>query len=178
MATTARDDRGIWKKALITVPALVIVGGLMGYLSNSGFGNPWYDALERPAFQPPGWAFGAVWTTLYTMMGIALATILDQPPSKQRRDALWLFFGQLALNFSWSPVFFKLHMIDVALVIIIVMLIMAATTANLFRRIRPVAGWLLLPYLLWLCQATALNYETGRLNPGADAAPLGITGEK
>jgi tryptophan-rich sensory protein len=58
------------------------------------------------------------------------------------------------------------------------MLVMAATTANLFRRIRPVAGWLLLPYLLWLCLATALNYETGRLNPGADAAPLGITGEK
>jgi tryptophan-rich sensory protein len=178
METTARDDRGLWKKALITVPAIVIVGGLMGYLSNSGFENGWYARLAKPSFQPPAQAFGIVWTTLYTMLGIALAAILNEPPSKQRRDALWLFGGQLALNFAWSPIFFGLQMIDIALVTIIVMLVMAATTANLFRRLRPVAGWLMVPYLLWLCLATALNYETGRLNPGADAAPLGITGGK
>ena len=58
------------------------------------------------------------------------------------------------------------------------MLLLATITANYFRRLRPVAGWLMVPYLLWLCLATALNYETGRLNPGADAAPLGITGVK
>ena len=68
-------------------------------------------------------------------------------------------------------------MIDLALIIIVLMLLSAAGAANLFRRIRPVAGWLLLPYLLWLCLATALNYETGKLNPGADSAPLGIIGE-
>lgn len=178
MEATARDDRGIWKKALITVPAIVIVGGLMGVVSNSGFENGWYAGLDKPSFQPPAKAFGIVWTTLYTMLGIALAAILNEPPSKQRRDALWLFGGQIALNFAWSPIFFGLQMIDVALVTIIVMLIMAAATANMFRRIRPVAGWLMLPYLLWLCLATALNYETGRLNPGADSAPLGITGSK
>lgn len=178
MATTARGDRGIWKKALITVPAIVIVGGLMGVVSNSGFENGWYADLAKPTFQPPAKAFGIVWTTLYTMLGIALAAILNEPPSKQRRDALWLFGGQLALNFAWSPIFFGMQMMEVALVTIIVMLVMAAATANLFRRIRPVAGWLMLPYLLWLCLATALNYETGRLNPGADSAPLGITGER
>lgn len=178
MADTTSDDRGIWKKALITVPLIVGVGFLMGWIANSGFTNPWYDNLVLPAFQPPGWAFGAVWTTLYTMLGIALAAILNQPPSTMRRDALWLFGGQLLVNFAWSPVFFGMHMIDVGLVVIIVMLLMAAITANLFRRIRPVAGWLMVPYLAWLCLATALNYETGRLNPGADAAPLGITGAK
>ena len=73
----ARDDRGIWKKALITVPLIVGIGSLMGYLSNSGFSNDWYAALAKPSFQPPGWAFGVVWTTLYTMMGIALAAILN-----------------------------------------------------------------------------------------------------
>lgn len=176
MATVERGDRGIWSRALITVPLIVGIGTLMGYLSNSGFSNDWYARLEKPSFQPPGWAFGVVWTTLYTMMGIALATILNEPDSKQRRTALSLFGVQLGLNFAWSPFFFGAHMIDVALVIIVVMLLTAAATANLFRRIRPVAGWLLLPYLLWLCLATALNYETGRLNPGADAAPLGITG--
>ena len=166
----------VWKKALITVPAIVIVGSLMGVVSNSGLENGWYAGLDRPAFQPPGWAFGVVWTTLYTMIGIALATILDEPPSKLRSVALTLFFVQLALNFAWSPIFFGGQMIDIALVTILVMLLLATVTANMFRRIRPVAGWLMLPYLLWLCLATALNYETGKLNPGADAVPLGITG--
>ncbi len=169
---------GVWKKALITVPVIVGVGFFMGVVSNSGFANGWYANLDKPSFQPPPAAFGIVWTTLYTMLGIALAAILDEPPSKMRRDALWLFFGQLALNFAWSPVFFGSQMIDVALVIMVVLLILATITANYFRRLRPVAGWLMVPYLLWLCLATVLNYETGRLNPGADAAPLGITGVK
>lgn len=176
MATIKRDDRGLWKKALLTVPAIVIVGSLMGYISNSGFDNGWYAGLLKPVFQPPSWAFGVVWTMLYALMGISLAAILNEPPSRLRTTALTLFFIQLALNFAWSPVFFGGAMIDLALVVIIVMLVLAVGTANLFRRIRPVAGWLLLPYLAWLCLATALNYETGRLNPGADAAPLGITG--
>ena len=175
MTENARSDRGLWTKALIIVPVIVILGFLAGVVSNSGFANGWYADLVKPAFQPPAWAFGVMWTTLYTMLGIALAAILDQPPSKLRRDALWLFGGQLLLNFAWSPIFFGLHMIDVALVVIVVMLLMAAVTANYFRRLRPVAGWLMLPYLLWLCVATALNYETGKLNPGADAAPLGLT---
>ena len=139
---------GIWKKALVTVPAIVVVGSLMGIVSNSGFENGWYAALDKPAFQPPGWAFGVVWTTLYTMLGIAVAAILDEPPSPLRRTALTLFFVQLAINFAWSPIFFGARMIDVALVTILVMLLLA----------------------------TALYYETGKLNPGADAAPLGITG--
>ena len=175
MNEVTRGNRGWWKRALITVPAIVIAGSAMGLVSNSGFANGWYADLVKPAFQPPGWVFGAVWTTLYIMLGIALAAALDQPPSKLRRDGLWLFGGQLLLNFAWSPVFFGMHMIDVGLVVIVVMLLMAAVTANFFRRLRPLAGWLMLPYLAWLCLATALNYETGRLNPKADAAPLGLT---
>ena len=172
----AHDDRGLWKKALITVPLIVIIGSLMGYFSNSGFSNDWYAQLQKPSFQPPSWAFGAVWTTLYTMMGIALAAILNEPDSGARRAALSLFGVQLGLNFGWSPIFFGARMIDLALVVIILMLIFALATARAFRNIRKVAGYLLIPYLLWLCLATALNYETGRLNPGADAWPLGITG--
>ena len=175
--TEVTDRREWWKYALVTVPAIVLVGWLMGEVSNSGFGNGWYDRLTKPGFQPPGWAFGVVWTILYTMMGIAVALILAEPPSAQRRTALTLFFVQLALNFAWSPVFFGGQMIEVGLIVILAMLVMATATANLFRRIRPVAGWLMIPYLAWLCPATALNYETGRLNPGADSAPLGIFGD-
>ena len=178
MTTTARrDDRGIWKKALITVPAIVIVGGLMGVLSNSGFGNNWYAPLAKPSFQPPGWAFGVVWTTLYTMMGIALATILNQPKSAERRRGLALFAVQLALNFAWSPIFFGGGMIDVALLVMLAMNVLVTATIISFWKVRPLAGALLIPYLLWLCLATALNHETGRLNPGADRAPLGLIGD-
>ena len=171
-------NQQLLKTALITIPAIVIFGSLIGYLSNSGFSNAWYAPLQKPSFQPPGWMFGVVWTLLYTLLGLTLAIVLPAPRSKLRRDALWLFGGQLALNFAWSPVFFGMHMIDVALVIIVGMLVMALSAARYVRRIRPIAGWLMLPYLLWLCLATVLNYETGRLNPGADAAPLGITGVK
>ena len=176
MADLARDDRGIWRKALVTVPVIVIIGTAMGYLSNSGFSNDWYAALRKPDFQPPSWMFGVVWTTLYTMMGIALAVILNEPDSKERRWALSLFGVQLGLNFAWSPIFFGERMIDLAMVVIVLMLVFSLATARAFKKLRMVAGYLLIPYLLWLCLATALNYETGRLNPGADARPLGITG--
>jgi benzodiazapine receptor len=176
MANDTRSDRGIWKKALITVPAIVIVGFLMGIVSNSGFANGWYADLAKPSFQPPGWAFGAVWTTLYTMMGIALAVVLDAPPSAERSRGLFLFGAQLVLNFAWSPIFFGAHRIDLALVEILVTSALVTATIISFWRIRPLAAALLLPYLAWLCLATVLNHETGRLNPGADSHPLGLTG--
>ncbi len=176
MIARVQDDRGLWRKALVTVPAIVIVGALVGILSNSGFANDWYAPLAKPSFQPPGWAFGAVWTALYIMMGIAMAAILNEPGSKQRSLALALFRVQLALNFAWSPVFFGSGMIDVAFLIILAMDVLVTMTIIASWKIRPLAGALLLPYLAWLCIATALNHETGRLNPGADTAPLGLTG--
>jgi len=176
MTGQARDDRGLWRKALVTVPVIVIIGLVMGVVSNSGFGNEWYAPLEKPSFQPPGWMFGAAWTTLYTMMGIALAAIANEPPSAPRSRALGLFAAQLALNFAWSPIFFGGGMIDLGLLVILAMTVLATLTTIAFWKIRLLAGALLIPYLAWLCIATALNYETGRLNPGADKAPLGITG--
>jgi tryptophan-rich sensory protein len=162
---------------LIAAPAMVILGSLSGYLSNSGFANSWYAPLAKPSFQPPGWAFPVVWTSLYVMMGVALALVWSSRPSAPRSRGLLLFFVQLLLNFSWSPVFFGAGMIDVGFLLIVAMNVLVTATIISFWRVKPLAGFLLLPYLLWLCVATALNHETGRLNPGADRAPLGITGE-
>jgi len=156
-----------WKYALITVPAIILAGSLSGWLSNSGYGNTWFDALTKPFFMPPGWAFGVVWPILYAFLGIAVALILAEPPSDKRRNALIVFFAQLALNFAWSPVFFAAHAIRPALAIIVVMAGLAALAAGQFRQIRPLAGALMLPYLLWLCFAFALNSAIGNLNPTA-----------
>ena len=169
-------DRVWWKAALVAAPAIVLVGSLSGYLSNSGYSNDWFAALDKPGFMPPGWAFGAVWTTLYALMGLAVALVWASPRGSARRTALTLFLAQLVVNFAWSPIFFGAHMIEVGLLVIAVMFVLAAATAWRFGRIRPLAGWLLLPYLAWLCLAAALNFEIGRLNPGADSTPLGIFG--
>jgi tryptophan-rich sensory protein len=161
---------------LVAVPAIVLAGAAIGYLSNSGFANDWYAPLEKPGFQPPAWAFGLTWTILYTAMGIALALVLAARRSTPRRRGLVLFFVQLALNYAWSPTFFGAGAIDWAWLIIMTMNVLVTMTIISFWRVKPLAGALLLPYLAWLCLATALNWETGRLNPGADQAPLGITG--
>ncbi|HUE78412.1 MAG TPA: TspO/MBR family protein [Sphingomicrobium sp.] len=168
---TTRRKR--WKIALLTVPAIVLLGSASGWLSDSGYGNSWFDGLVKPSFMPPGWMFGAAWTTLYALLGIALALILAEPPSDRRRKALILFFAQLALNYAWSPIFFAAHDIQLALITIFVMLAIAAVAAGQFFRIRPLAGALMTPYLAWLCFAAALNSAIATLNPGAGTSLLG-----
>ena len=154
--------------ALVTVPVIVLLGFLSGKFANSGFGNRWFDALERPAIMPPGWAFGAAWTVLYILMGLAFAMILHARGARGRGGAIALFLLQLLLNLAWSPLFFRAHQVGSALILILVLLVVVAVTALLFARIRRVAGLLLLPYLAWLVFASFLNYEIGRLNPGAE----------
>ncbi|WP_188063495.1 TspO/MBR family protein [Sphingobium sp. KCTC 72723] len=154
--------------ALVTVPVIVLLGFLSGKFANSGFGNRWFDALEKPALMPPGWAFGAAWTVLYILMGLAFAMILHARGARGRGVAIALFLVQLLLNLAWSPLFFRAHQIGSALALILILLLVVAVTALSFARIRRVAGLLLLPYLAWLAFASFLNYEIGRLNPGAE----------
>ena len=174
MASIARA--GFWRMALPAMVAIAAAGSLSGYLSNSGYSNAWFAALDKPSFMPPGWVFGVAWTTLYALMGLALALVSSSPPSQEHTAALRLFFAQLAVNFAWSPIFFGAHLVEVGLLAILLMFALAAITAWRFTRVRPLAGMLLVPYLAWLCLATALNFEIGRLNPGSDAMPLGLFG--
>lgn len=154
--------------ALVTVPAILFLGFLSGRIANSGYGNRWFDALEKPAFMPPGWAFGAAWTILYILMGLALAMIIHARGSRGRGIAILLFLAQLVMNLLWSPLFFRAHQVDNAFILILLLIATVAATALLFWRIRPAAGLLLLPYLAWLAFASVLNYEIGRLNPQAE----------
>lgn len=158
-------DAGIWKKALWLVPLIVGIGSFMGIASNSGYSNDWFNTLTEPSFMPPGWAFGAAWTTLYTMMAIALATVMNSPRSKARSEAIGLFAFHLLLNFAWSPVFFGMGEIRIAKFLLLAILVLAALAAGKFWRIRPLAGALLIPYLCWLIFAFVLNSAFVSLNP-------------
>ena len=168
----AADRRSWGRVALVTVPAIVLLGSASGWLSNSGYGNAWFDDLAKPGFMPPSWAFGVVWPVLYALLGVALAVVLAEPPSSRRRIGLGLFGFQLVLNFAWSPIFFAAHDIRLANIVIYGMIGLAAAAAGQFFRLRAVAGLLLVPYLAWLVFAATLNSAIDRLNPGAGTSLL------
>ena len=169
----ALKRENMWKAALVAVVAIELLGGLSGWLSNSGYGNDWFAAVQKPFFMPPGWTFGVVWPILYALLGVALAMILAEPPSDRRKVALILFFVQLALNFAWSPIFFAGHDITLAKWVIFVMAAIAAAAARQFLKLRRAAGLLMVPYLAWLVFAATLNATIEALNPGAGASLLG-----
>jgi tryptophan-rich sensory protein len=154
--------------AVITVPAVVLLGTLSGYLSNSGYSNPWFDALRKPGFMPPGWVFGVAWTILYIMLGLSLAMLLHAKGAEKRERALILFGLSFVLNFAWSPIFFGMHKVTLGLSLIAAMIV--ATIGLIFAlwKIRIVAALLLYPYLGWLMFASALNYRIMQLNPDAE----------
>ena len=164
---TMRRETSFWRNAVITVPVILLIGLASGWVSNSGYGNAWFDGLAKPQAMPPGWTFGAVWTTLYILLGLSLALILQAPNSPPRRTALILFGSQMVLNFLWSPTFFGMHQTRLGLAIIVTMLVITVATTFWFARINKVAAWLLVPYMVWLSFASILNYEIIRLNPTA-----------
>jgi tryptophan-rich sensory protein len=170
----AESAKSWWKTAVVAVLAIEILGGLSAWLSNSGFGNAWFDSLNLPGFMPPGAAFGIVWPILYALLGIALAMVLAEPPSDRRRKALVLFFIQMALNFAWSPLFFAAHDILLAKYLIFAMAVIAAAAAGQFWRLKADAGLLMVPYLAWLVFAATLNATIQQLNPNAGTSLLGL----
>jgi tryptophan-rich sensory protein len=162
--------------ALFTVPAILLLGSVSGRISGSGYGNAWFDALEKPAIMPPGWVFGAAWTILYILLGLALALVLHARGARGRGLAIALFVLQLLLNFAWSPIFFAYHEVGAAFWMIAAIILLSLATAFLFWRIRRAAALLMLPYLAWLGFAALLTWQIGALNPqAAQLAPEGST---
>jgi tryptophan-rich sensory protein len=162
--------------ALFTVPMILLLGTVSGRIAGAGYGNAWFDALRKPAVMPPGWAFGAAWTILYVLLGLALALILHARGARGRGLAIGLFLAQLLLNFAWSPLFFAYHAVGAAFWTIVVMILLAVASSVLFWRIRRAAALLMLPYLAWLGFAAFLTSQIGALNPeAAELAPEGST---
>lgn len=147
----------LWLKILICIIAAEILGGLGGFLTASSIGT-WYADLNRPPGTPPNWVFGPVWTALYAMMGTAFALAWHRgDPGPDKKSALTWFGIQLVLNLVWTPAFFGLHQMLVALVIILALLVAIVITIRKFRPISQPAAWLLVPYAFWVSYATWLN---------------------
>lgn len=145
----------------------IIFTNLVGILSGIATANKietWYAALSKPAWQPPNWLFGPVWTLLYTLMGVALAWLWLAPAGQVRTVAIVLFFVQLGLNALWSPVFFSFEQLGWALVVIGLLVIAIIALMIVAYRVDPIVTYLLIPYLAWVCFATALNTSIWQLN--------------
>lgn len=166
LASAAQIRNSLLRWLVVTIPLIVLLGSLSGSLSGSSAANPWFNALIKPDIMPPSWLFGAAWTVLYILMGVALAIVLNARGAIGRPAAIGFFVVQLLLNLAWSPLFFRGHLIVHALWLIGVIFVLALITTLAFSRIRKVAGWLMMPYLAWLCFAAVLNWMIVDLNPG------------
>lgn len=124
----------------------------------------WYELIIKPDWNPPGWIFGPVWTILYTMMAISAWMIWKKSGFDGAKTALSFFFIQLFLNGLWSQLFFGQQEIGWAFAEIIVLLITIIFTTLYFFKQSKLAGWLMVPYILWVTFATYLNYTIWILN--------------
>lgn len=124
----------------------------------------WYARLKKPSWTPPNWLFGPVWTALYGAMAVAAWLVWRRGGWQQNSAALWLFVIQLALNFAWSFIFFRLHRPGLAFAEIVLLWVAIAATIVKFIGVSKVAALLLVPYLLWVTYASALNFAVWRLN--------------
>lgn len=170
LASQAQLRASVLRWSLFTVPACLLVGFLSGQAAGSGVGNPWFDALQRPTIFPDPMWFGIVWTVLYILMGVAVALVGAAWGARGRTPALVAFVVLTVLLAAWSPVFFALHQMTWALVLLGVIVALTLLTILLFARVRKAAAWLLVPLLAWTSFASLLNYEFLRLNPQFDGA--------
>jgi len=171
------------RDALLVVAAAVAVN-LIGALGVpfTATESAWFAGLDLPAYYPPTWAFGVVWPILYALIGAAAAIVYLGGREGDGRDggdgrgggstrlasdariALGLFAVQLVVNVAWSPVFWGLERADLGIVVLGLLLPLVVATIAAFDRVDRRAALLLVPYLAWVCFATALNYGIWALN--------------
>ena len=141
------------------------MAGIVGSFFTFNSIQSWYSLLVRPEIAPPNWVFGPVWIALYTLMGISLYIILIKKTSRKKlSDAKAVFIIQLALNALWSIIFFGMRNPMLAFFEIILLWIFILLTFVKFYEIEKKAGYILIPYIIWVTFAMVLNYNIWMLN--------------
>jgi len=157
----AAQPRRQWLALLISLVVVYAASGLGALASIQA--KAFYAMLQQPAWAPPAGVFGPVWTTLFTMMGIAVWLVWREP---RHRRALQLFGVQLLVNVLWSWLFFAWHQGALALADVLLLECLIVATALRFWRHSKLAALLLLPYALWVGFAAVLNFWLWQNNPG------------
>ena len=149
-----------WKNLITCLAIPLAVGGLSALLTQNSMET--FNSIIKPALAPPGWLFPVVWTILYIFMGIAsYLVIMSQKPYD---TALIVYSLQLIFNFFWSIIFFNLRKYLFAFIWLVLLWLLILQTALLFYKISKPAGYLMLPYLLWVTFAGYLNFSIYLLN--------------
>ncbi|HEY6893082.1 MAG TPA: TspO/MBR family protein [Rhodanobacteraceae bacterium] len=156
----------LWKPVALAF-AMATAAGLFGALATEL--GPWYYALRKPSWQPPDWLFGPVWTTIFALAAIAGVLAWRRAPTAvERRRMVIAFLVNLALNWAWSILFFRMHRPDAALVEVAFLWASIATLIVIMWGYSRTSSLLLVPYLAWVSFASVLNLSIVRLN-----APFG-----
>lgn len=149
---------------VIAVTICLIIGFLSGFATKSSVVD-WYPTLNKPSFNPPNEIFAPVWSVLYVMMGVAAGMVWAKGFHHiWVKTALYHFGFQLLFNALWSIVFFGLKQPLIALLIILTLLVLILLTYKWFKVVNKTAAYLLIPYLVWVCFATVLNFKIWELN--------------
>lgn len=148
----------------ISMTVCLLIGILASFATQSSV-NDWYLTLNKPSFNPPNWIFGPVWGVLYILMGVAAGIVWSKGIYHLWvKTALYHFAFQLLFNALWSIVFFGFQSPFWALVVILTLLILILLTIRWFKVVSKVAAVLMVPYFLWVCFATFLNYKIWEMN--------------
>jgi translocator protein len=151
-------------KLIVAIAVPLSIGALGSYFTIPEI-NDWYQTINKPAWNPPNWIFGPVWTSLYLLMGISLYLVWKSNTTDGTKTlAVSFFIIQLGLNFFWTIIFFNLHQTGWAVVEIMLLWVFILFTIFSFSSIHKAAPWLLVPYICWVSFAMILNYSIWQLN--------------
>jgi len=150
-------------KLIFCIIIPLAIGGISGVATTTSL-DTWFVALNKPVFNPPSYLFGPVWSVLYILMGISLYLIVQAPKNQTRKNALMIFGIQLVLNFWWSFLFFKFHLLGIAFIEIVMIWLSILTMIYLFQKVNKTAAYLQIPYLVWVSFASILNGAIWCLN--------------
>lgn len=151
-----------WKKLLVCVLIPLLVGGLSALITMGSMEN--FSSLNKPPLSPPGWLFPVVWTILFVLMGIASYIVLERGSFAETRTALFFYGVQLFFNFFWSIFFFNFELYYFSFLWLLALWVLIIITAVLFFRISKPAGYLMIPYIIWVTFAGYLNLGIAILN--------------
>lgn len=162
MTETRMEKQYTWRSLVALIAATIVAGAIVGFVTQQD--SSFYQELNKPVFAPPGWVFPVVWTLLYGAMATAMWFVLRKR-GRDRFIMLGLYVAQLAVNLIWPALFFVQKALGLAFFWLVLLWLLAGIMLQQFFKESKAAGWLLVPYQLWITFAGVLNFCIAKLNP-------------